>query len=421
MNWRDLHNESPVVDLHNHAVLKRFLLERDLTSSKTKFLAGLFKRAFWPLSQRSTFPLMEKGGIDVVLSTCYVPEREWLEDQTLVRWALALAPEVRRRAFDPFYFDATVNMIDDMEKHVREYNSKIEPEDDKKLMWLVGNVEQLDECLKEGDMALIHSVEGGHSLQGIECETSSDTKAIETEVLENLEYLSERGVAYLTLAHFYPNVLAHPVFPYPNYGIKRNNWKNLMAGWDMNIGLSKLGKLVVERMCDLKMIIDIAHCTPQARADVYEIVGDRQNRVISSHAGVFEINPDPYNLHDWELKWLANHGGVLGIIFMNYWISPVDTPLGLKCIERTLEHAIRIGGSDIVGIGTDFDGFTDPPDEITDMSEIPRITRYLKCLTGPTSDSPLYDTGLGKQKYSDEVISKFLGGNALRVLREGWR
>ena len=74
-----------------------------------------------------------------------------------------------------------------------------------------------------------------------------------------------------------------------------------MGAWDMNVGLSAIGKKVVERMCELKMIIDIAHCTPKARSEVYDIVGDRQNRVISSHTGVFEINPDPYNLHDWEL------------------------------------------------------------------------------------------------------------------------
>ena len=72
---------------------------------------------------------------------------------------------------------------------------------------------------------------------------------------------------------------------------------------------------------------------------------------------------------------------------------------------------MRLGGSDIVGIGTDFDGFTDPPDEITDMSELPRLTKYLKCLT----------KGLGKQKYSDDILAKFLGGNALRVLKEGWK
>lgn len=410
MHWKDLHDSSTVVDLHNHAVLKRFLLDRDLSSSKTKFLAGLFKRAFWPLSQRSTFPLLEKGGVDVVLSTCYIPEREWLEDQSLVKWALALAPEVRRRVFDPFYFDATVNMINDMEKQITDYNKKIDRSKNKPVC-IVKNNKELSQCLESNHIAMIHSVEGGHSLEGFDCEMSTDMKVKQSEILQHLDYFADKGVAYLTLAHFYPNLIAHPVFPYPNYGIKRSNWKNLMAGWDMNVGLSNIGKSVVERMCELKMIIDIAHCTPKARSEVYKIVGDRQNRVINSHAGVFEINPDPYNLHDWELKWFAEHGGVVGIIFMNYWISPVDTPLGIKYIERTLEHAMRIGGSDVIGIGTDFDGFTDPPDEITDMSEIPRITKYLKCLT----------SGIGKQKYSDEVITKFLGGNALRVLREGWK
>ena len=410
MDWRDLHEQSTVVDLHNHAVLKRFLLDRDLSASKPKLLAGMFKRAFWPLSQRSTFPLLDKGDIDVVLSTCYIPEKEWLDDQSLVKLALALSPEVRKRVFDPFYFDATVNMIDDMEKQITEYNKKVDKSKNRPVC-IVKNNNELSQCLEHKHIAMIHSIEGGHSLQGLDCETSTNMKVKEAEILQHLDYFAERGVAYLTLAHFYPNLLAHPVFPYPNYGIKRSNWKRLMGAWDMNVGLSEIGKKAVERMCELKMIIDIAHCTPKARSEVYDIVGDRTNRVICSHAGVFEINPDPYNLHDWELQWFSQHGGVLGIIFMNYWISPVDTPLGIKYIERTLEHAVRIGGSDIVGIGTDFDGFTDPPDEITDMSELPRITKYLKCLT----------SGIGKQKYSDENIYKFLGGNALRVLREGWR
>ena len=64
----------------------------------------------------------------------------------------------------------------------------------------------------------------------------------------------------------------------------------------------------------------------------------------------------------------------------------------------------------MIGIGTDFDGFTDPPDEIVDMSQIPRLTRYLACLRD----------GLGSKKYSDEDIQKILGGNALRLLLSGW-
>ncbi len=403
-DWEKLHANSVVVDLHNHAVLKRFLLDRDLSSSKTKLLAGMFKRAFWPLSQRSTFPLLKRGGVDVVLSTCYIPEREWLDDQKLVKLALALAPEVRRRVFDPFYFDATVNMIDDMEKQVDEHNSKISAEE--KAICVAKTRQELQQIIDiDGDVALIHSVEGAHSLEGFECEDSNDMKIKEAEVLQNLEYLFDRGVAYLTLAHFYPNLSAYPVFPYPNYGIKSNNWKKLMAGWDMNQGLTDIGRSVVKRMLEIGMLIDISHCTPKTRSEIYEIVGDRKNCLLASHTGAFEINRDPYNLEDWELKWFADHDCVVGIIFMNYWISPVDNSLGLKYIEQTIDHIRNVSGSQVLGIGTDFDGFTDPPDEITDMSELPRITRYLHSLN----------------RYSDQELELFLGKNALRLLMNGWK
>ena len=406
MNWRDVHEQSVVVDLHNHAVLKKFLLDRDLTGGKAKFLSTLFKRAFWPLSQRSTFPLVEKGGVDIVLSTCYIPEREWLEDQPLIQFALALSPSTKKRVFDPFYYDATISMMDAMEKEVDLYNqTNLRHDQDVKTVKFVKNPTELGVSLSRGEIAMIHSVEGGHSLQGLECETSIDMKAMETEVLQNLEHLADRGVAYLTLAHFYPNKIAHPVFPYPNYGIKRSNWKNLMAGWDMNVGLSELGKLVVERMCELGILIDIGHCTPKARSEVYEIVGKRKNRVLASHTGCFEINRDPYNLEDWELKWLADNGGVAGIIFMNYWLSPTDTPLGMKYIEQTISHMRDVAGVDVIGLGTDYDGFTDPPDEMVDISELPRLTRYLTSL----------------RRYSDDEIQKILGGNAIRLLMKGWR
>ena len=401
MTWQQLHEDATVVDLHNHAVLKKFLLDRDLTTSKTKFLASLFKRAFWPLSQRSTFPLLDKGGVDVVFSTCYIPEREWIEDQGLVKLALTLSPETKKRVFDPFYFDATVSMMDAMEKEAESYNNK-EPE---RKIKFAKDKNSLIDILAEKNIAFIHSVEGGHSLEGIESETSEISQDIESEVLQNLEYLHERGVAYLTLAHFYPNKIAPPVFPYPTYGIKRSNWKKLMAGWDMNKGLTALGAKVVHRMTELGMLIDIAHCTPKARKEVYEIVGDKQSLVISSHTGCFEINRDPYNLEDWELKWIADHGGVVGVIFMNYWISPVDTPLGLKYIEQTISHTRDVAGANVVGLGTDYDGFTDPPDEMVDISELPRLTRYLRSL----------------ERYSDDEIKGFLGGNSLNTLMNGWR
>ena len=147
------------------------------------------------------------------------------------------------------------------------------------------------------------------------------------------------------------------------------------------------------------------HCTPKARARVMEIAKHhrKKNCIIASHAGAFEINRDPYNLTDKEIKWIGDNGGNIGVIFMNYWLSPIDSDFGLRYIEQTMNHIINVGGIDAVGIGTDYDGFTDPPDEMVDISELPRLTRYLMALG-----------------YSDDQLRAILGGNAMRVLREGW-
>ena len=413
MKWEKLHKDSCVVDLHNHAVLKGFLFDRNLDGQKTRWLAKFFKRAFWPFSERSNFPMLDTGEIDVVLSTCYIPEVEWLDDQSLVKLALKLSPKTRKRVFDPSYFDATVAMMNAVEAEVDLYN-EYSLTSESKLVFAKSGDELID-ILANNKKAMIHSVEGAHSLQGVNSGKRSghlneDPMVLESDILQNLEYLASRGVAYLTLAHFYQNACVSPCFPYPTYGIKKGNWEHLMQGWDMNHGLTAIGAKVVNRMIDLGMLIDITHCTPKARSEIYEIVGDRKSRILASHIGAFEINRDPYNLEDWELKWLADHECVAGIIFMNYWISPIDTPLGLKYIEQTISHMRNVAGVDVIGIGTDFDGFTDPPDEIVDMSQIPRLTRYLACLRD----------GLGSKKYSDEDIQKILGGNALRLLLSGW-
>ena len=411
MNWEDLHDQSVVFDWHNHGCLKNFLFDRSLDGKDSRFLSTLFKRAFWPLSERNTLPKMEQGGLDVVLSTSYVPEIEWVDDQPLIKFLKWIYPSVNKRVFKPTYFDAINAQMDSMEAEVKKYNdTNLESR-----FQFVHSLKEFEEAVSDNKIVMIHSVEGGHSLNGELAKKRVDEPTalkplIENELITNLEHFYDRGVAYLTLAHFYPNHLVSPVFPYPEYGIKKSNWKQLMAGWDMNKGLTSVGKKVVQAMKDMGMLIDITHCTPKARQEVYEIVGDDLSRVVASHIGAFGINPDPLNLEDWEIKWLADHNCLIGIIFMNYWLSPVDTGLGLKYIEKTIDHIINIAGDQVLAIGTDFDGFTDPPDEITDISELPRLTRYLKC----------FKSSVNTDKYSDNTISNILGRNSLRFILEGW-
>ena len=179
----------------------------------------------------------------------------------------------------------------------------------------------------------------------------------------------------------------------------------LDTGVDLSRGLTPTGQAVVERMVELRMVPDLAHCTPRARGDVYQLVGDRVP-LIATHNGVQSMNPEPYNLDEGDVQAIAASGGVVGVIFMPHWLELSDPGPGLDAIWRTMD-TVRgwSGGSwDHVAIGTDFDGFTDPPDDCKSSGELPVIGRMLE------------SKGLSRTD-----VEAVLGGNARRVLRSGWR
>ena len=377
--WEQIHYvDSTIVDLHAHPSLKASLFNRVLTS---RFRAS---RSFDPFSVRTDFPKLKQGGLDVLLSTVYAPEKGILDECRYLKILRYLLPLTWKKVFSRSYFDVTIDMLDVMEEQVKKATDR---KTGKQLAQMAFSVRELDAILNQGDdrpIAVIHNIEGAHSLDGD---------------LDNVQRLFDRGVAYLTLAHFYENKAVHPCFPYPESVQKLGCFQ---GGRNLALGLKEFGEQVVEKMIELGMILDIAHCTPPARRRIYDIVGNRLP-IIASHVGAYEINPSPYNLPDWEIKKIANTGGVVAVILMNYWLMPHETKRGLNFVARTLQHFVNVGGIDHVAIGTDFDGFTDPPDDLKDASELPKLTQRLLA-----------------EGYSTEQIVKIWGGNTLRVLREGW-
>src|SRR4051794_5276610 len=70
-----------------------------------------------------------------------------------------------------------------------------------------------------------------------------------------------------------------------------------------------------------------------------------------------------------------------------------------KIVEH-IDHALKVAGADHVGLGSDFDGAT-MPFGMEDVSKLPKITDALL-----------------KKGYSEEDITKILGGNVLRVMEQ---
>jgi membrane dipeptidase len=178
---------------------------------------------------------------------------------------------------------------------------------------------------------------------------------------------------------------------------------------DLAASLTPMGRDVVDEMLRLGMLVDLTHCTPPARAAVLDRVGTRRP-VVMSHVGAGSINPNPMNPTPDEVRRIAETGGVVGVIAMGYWLTGRAEGQrgrdagGIGAMVATVRALADQGGIDAVALGTDFDGFTDPPDDLPDPSHLPRLEEAL--LAGG---------------FTGAEVEKVLGGNAMRVLTDGWQ
>ncbi len=389
LDWKRVHHEATIVDLHVHPSMQQQLFQRNLN------WRYVINRTFHanPLSVRASFPRLHDGGYDVILSAMYVPEHGILKDFPIVRVFRFLRPDIWRKLILSQPYSATRHIMQDMETAVAASTAR----DAVKMASSVGELDAiLAQPKGERPIAVIHAIEGAHSLGGPD---SSDE-----EVLYHLEELHDCGVGCITLAHFYPNRVVHPCYPFPEdiarIAVHPTLWR------DLTLGLTDLGKRVVEKMIDLGILIDVSHCTPIARQEIYDIVdaSGKQVPLLATHVGAYSIDPSPYNLTDAEIRRIARDGGVIGVIFMPYWLMPKETGQGINFISRHIQYLVDTGGEDVVGLGTDFDGFTTPPDDLDNASQMPRLTQRLVV-----------------DGHSETRIRKILGENALRAIRQGWR
>lgn len=436
--WLQIHRQATLVDLHAHPTLKALAYRRCLR--KPLWVPSAWAGSLNPFTVQTSFGKLDEGGVDVLLSTIYPLEKAIFTDIKAFRLIplryirylpFSVAQHLWHGVVEPPYFDVTTMMMDAIEEEMGKYDHKLETEPIEPLprsVRLARSGAELKQMLASSDrpIILIHSIEGGHALEGPvglkhvdERWTSLDPETreqIEGEILANLETLIQRGVAYIMPAHFYPNRLMMSTFPYPEHEalshLTRETFDRIWGKVDLTEGATELGKEVVRRMIAAGVLIDVTHASPKARREVYEIVeqsGSTRPCVVATHVGAYAVNPSPYNLEDWEIRWIADHGGVVGVIFMTYWLMASATKWGVNSISNTIEHLVKVGGEDVVGIGTDFDG-ADPPDDLVDSKEMPRLTQRL--IAEYTAE--------GQRKYTNTQIEKFLGGNALRVLLAGW-
>ena len=186
---------------------------------------------------------------------------------------------------------------------------------------------ELDAALAAGKTAIVHTVEGGDVLSAGLAENDVPGR------LARVDQLADRGVASITLAHLFPNDLAGHAEAIPA-DQRKFPICPLDTGVDLSRGLTATGRAVVERMVERGIVPDVAHCTPVARREIYDLV-DNRIPIVASHVGVRSMNDVEYNLDKGDVEAIAASGGVVGVIFMPYWLDRAHPGPGPR---RDLAH-----------------------------------------------------------------------------------
>src|SRR5712671_919836 len=365
-NARKLHFSSIVVDTHDDTTQLMLDTKFDLGARQPKGSIDI--------------PRMREGGLGAIFFSIWIPSK--VTGPTAVQKAL--------------------QQIDAVREQVREH-----PKD----LVLATSAEQIRKAHKNGKIAALMGVEGGHMI-------NSD--------LGVLRSFAALGVRYMTLTHS-----------------GNDEWADSSTDKAAHNGLTDFGKNVVREMNRLGVIVDISHVSDKT---FYDVLETSKAPLIASHSSCRAICDAPRNMTDQMMKDLAAKGGVVQINYHVGFLSQefrdaekgnpelnkaISAEVMKRCADNEgcqliegdritreyveqgklprvefskilehIDHAVKVAGIDHVGLGSDFDG-ANMPYGMEDVTKLPKITEALL-----------------QRGYSEGDVRKILGENTLRVMTE---
>ncbi|MEK7400971.1 MAG: membrane dipeptidase, partial [Gemmatimonadota bacterium] len=248
-------------------------------------------------------------------------------------------------------------------------------------------------AIQRGKVASLLGLEGGHAIENS---------------LSLLRVYYELGARYMTLTH---NVTL--------------DWADAALDSVRHGGLSPFGREVVREMNRLGMLVDLSHVSPATMSDALDVT---EAPVIFSHSSARAVVDHPRNVPDSILARLPKNGGVVMVTFVPgfdsravkadddslrgrsaadvaAWRGARSRPRATVAdVADMIDHVKRVAGANHVGIGSDYDGISETPEGMEDVSRFPVLFEEL-----------------ARRGWSEADLVKLAGGNVLRVLREAER
>ena len=198
--------------------------------------------------------------------------------------------------------------------------------------------------------------------------------------------LYQLGVRMLTLTWNFENEIG-----YPNTIVKAKDYDP-----SRHYGLKPEGIEIVREMNRVGMIVDVSHLGDDGFWDVVKYC---DGPFVASHSNARAVCNHTRNMTDDMIRALADKGGVMGLNFCGDFLNPNGKSRGEDMV-RHAKHIINVGGSDILGLGTDYDGI-DGDLELDHCDKMPLLAQEMD-----------------RQGFSTQQIEKIYHGNVLRLYRE---
>jgi len=128
------------------------------------------------------------------------------------------------------------------------------------------------------------------------------------------------------------------------------NWVGCGCYETRDGGLSDFGKEVVAEMNRLGILCDLSHVGPNTSRDV---ILHSKKPVAYSHVLPSRLKEHPRNKSDEQLKFIADHGGFVGVTMFAPFMKRGENSTVADYVEA-IEYVIHLIGEERVGIGTDF-------------------------------------------------------------------
>ncbi|RWX55820.1 dipeptidase [Photobacterium chitinilyticum] len=203
------------------------------------------------------------------------------------------------------------------------------------------------------------------------------------------------------------------------------NTQNLVGTgcYERDGGLSGFGHEVVAEMNRVGMMCDLSHV---GATTSQEVILASKKPVCYSHCLPLGLKEHPRNKSDDELRFIADHGGFIGVtMFAPFLKNGINSTI--EDYVEAIDYIVNIVGEDCVGIGTDFTQGHDQAffEWLThDKGYARRLTRFGEIINPKgirtVGEFPNLTEALLDHGWPESRVKKIMGDNWVRVLKEVW-